>query len=388
MLTNRSWLIIATLFMAAACGGSSTIGNSPCEGPNPPASCGVTCANDQQCDSGYHCNAQGACYAECTASGGECGNGYSCDGNGRCQPGNSEPPDADNCPRIEVTVSELIPTVQLLIDQSGSMNEPFGGVTRWQAMRSALVNQNDGIVLQLQGSVIFGATLYTSTGGNAGGTCPQLEEVPYALNNYEAIDALLRNNDPVVDTPTAESVNAVVDAFPPPNPQTPGPRILVLVTDGNPDNCVDPDAHDLSSQSLSESAVQNAYTKGIDTYVLSVGDEVSIPHLQRLANAGKGQPLATGTEPFYVALNPEELVAAFEQIVGGIRTCTFTLDGQVTDPSKGTVTLNGAPLEYGTDWTVRGGSTLELLGQACDTFLGQSNAQLSAEFECDGVVVL
>jgi hypothetical protein len=208
-----------------------------------------------------------------------------------------------------------------------------------------------------------------------------------ALYNQQAITDLLYSNSPRSDTPTAESIAAVANAFPPENPDAPGPRIIVLATDGNPDNCVDPDAHDLSSQILSETATQEAYAKGIQTYVLSVGNEVSEPHLQRMANAGQGLPLDSGNATFYVANNPAELVNAFQQIVGGARTCTFTVNGNVTQPETGTVELNGVPLEYGTDWAMPNQTTLELLGAACDTFLNEQNVDLSAEFDC-GTVVL
>lgn len=386
MLNRYGLATLFILLLATACG-SGSLGNGPCDGPNPAAACGASCTGDQGCDPGYFCNTQNQCYAECTPGGNECSNGYTCDQDGRCQPGNNTGPDGgDNCPRVQVTVDPQTPTVQLLIDQSGSMTEPFGNTNRWQAVRTALVGQ-DGAVSQLESSVIFGATLYSSIGGNAGGTCPLLEEVAPAFNNRDAIADLLLSNSPRSDTPTAESIREVANAFPPVDPNAPGPRIIVLATDGNPDNCVDPDAHDLSSQILSETATQEAYGKGIQTYVLSVGDDVSVPHLQRLANAGKGLPLDSGNATFYVANNPAELVSAFQEIVGGVRTCTLTVNGAVTQPESGFVQLNGVTLDYGVDWIMPNQTTLELLGEACSTFLSEPNVDLNAEFECGAVVL-
>ncbi|MEM9490688.1 MAG: hypothetical protein AAGC55_16190, partial [Myxococcota bacterium] len=234
--------------------------------------------------------------------------------------------------------------------------------------------------------VIFGASLYSSiNGNNDGGTCPMLAEVAPSMNNFEAISQLLLDNEPTVDTPTAEAISAVAAAFPPAD----GPRIIVLATDGNPDTCADPDAHDANSQRLSEEAVQGAFaTQNLETYVLSVGDDVAVPHLQRLANAGRGVDLDTGTETFYVANNPDELLGAFNEIIRGTRTCTFTLDSIVTDPTAGTVTLNGTELVLDTDWVLTDQTTLDLIGDACQTFLNEDIAELSAEFECGAVIIV
>jgi hypothetical protein len=382
-MKNALWTA-AALLLATACGPTSIIGTGPCEGPSPAASCGVSCADEGDCDYGFYCNAQYECYAECTPGGGQCADGYSCDLNGRCQPSGTGPD--DSCPRVAVRVEQVTPTVQLLIDQSGSMAEQFGNTTRWRALRTALVSQG-GIIAQLQDKVIFGATLYSSIGGDAGGTCPLLEKAPPALGNLDAIYDLMYANQPRRDTPTAESIIAVTNTFPPVDPDAPGPRIIVLATDGNPDNCVDPDAHDLSSQILSENAAQAAYAQGIDMYILSVGDEVSVPHLQRMANAGRGLPLDTGDAPFYVANDPAELVDAFQQIIGGAQTCTFAVDGNVTNPDSGIVKLNGVTLDYGTDWIMSNQTTLELLGAACDTFLYAQDATLTADFACGAVVL-
>jgi len=252
-----------------------------------------------------------------------------------------------------------------------------------------LVAPVNGVITTLQSSVEFGAALYTSNGGSAGGTCPMLQEVAPARDNQPAISTLLFANQPSGDTPTAESIDRVTAGFPGPDPDKPRPRIIVLATDGNPDTCVDADAHDLASQMKSEASVQAAYAAGLQTFVLSVGDEVALAHLQKLANAGQGVPLDTGTEKYYVANNPAELVDGFAQIILGVRSCVLNLNGAIAPggESEGIVTLNGAVLEYGSDWIMLDGDTMELLGAACDMWLTVADVTLTAEFPC-GVVVL
>lgn len=378
------------LVALAACG-SSHIGNNQCEGPEPAAFCDQVCSATEPCPSGSYCGAGGTCTADCTFGGSECGTGYQCTDDGHCVAAgttpDSRPVDARDCPSVDVAVAPQTPTVQLLIDQSGSMNDDFGGVSRWNAVRTALVDPNGGAVTLLENQVKFGASLYTSLGGNAGGACPMLQETSPAFGNRAAIAALLEANVPQSDTPTAESVTMVADTFVPVDPNTPGPRIIILATDGNPDNCVDPDAHNAASQMMSEMAVQGAYAKGIYTYVLSVGDQVALAHLQHLANAGQGLDLANGNATFYVANNSAELVAAFNDIIRGVRSCTFMVDGQVQDPTAGMVNLNGTLLQYGTDWTMPDATTIELLGDACQTFLNDDVVELTAQFPC-GTVIL
>jgi len=388
--TRTAISTIALAALVAACG-NGQIGSAqlaPCQTQPPAPECDDECTADEDCATGFYCGGDGTCTADCTVGGGQCGSGQECDDEGRCIDDGTGP-DAADCPGVGVQLSPLIPTVWLLIDQSGSMNDSFGGGTRWQAVTEALVDPTNGVVKQLEDRVIFGASLYTSNGGNAGGVCPILTERAPALLNYAQIDDLMRTNSPAGDTPTSESIDAIAGVFPLPDPERPAPRIIVLATDGNPDNCVDPDAHDLGSQMMSEASVQAAYAGGVLTYVLSVGDGVAQTHLQRLANAGVGEPLDTGTEPYYVATSPAQLVDAFDEIIRGARSCTFALDGSVdlAEACSGTVLLNGTPLECGVDWQLTDETTLELLGAACDTFKHQDNVILSAEFPC-GVVVL
>lgn len=390
MRTKPTWLLMSAMLLAAAsC--SSNVGGAkpgPCESDKPPAECATACANDIECSGGFHCGDDKTCTAECTPTGNECADGYACDPKGRCQVD-----DGTNCPNVRFQGAALKATVQLLIDQSGSMNQPFpnqGDPSRWNAVRTALISQN-GVVATLQNRVAFGASLYTSHNGTTTGQqCPLLKNSAAAKEgNLASIQTLLNNNNPDDDTPTAEAVTAVTNAF----PQATGPRVLVLATDGIPDTCADPDAHDdptkaLLAQQGSEQAVQTAFTKGIETYVLAVGPDVSAAHLQRLANAGKGFDLATGNAQFYPANNQAELNAAFNAIIGNARTCQFTLDAEVSDATKGTVTLNGNPLALDTDWHLLNPTTLELIGTACDTFLNLDNVDLQADFECGGAVII
>ena len=386
--------VIASPLLAlllAACGGSGGSAG-PCDGLRPDPACSTPClGNDDRCPVGFYCGPQGTCTADCTPYGGECGTGNSCDNRGHCFPDDSLL-DASACPNVTVSPMPRIPSVQLLIDQSGSMTQRFGNTDRWNAVKSALISSS-GVITTLQDRVVFGASLYTYD-RNQGATCPRITKTPMrAINNRGAIATLLDGASPSADTPTGESIQKVIQDFqanPPPPNSVP---IILLATDGEPDRCADPDAHDATSRQLSVTAAQQAFTAGIRTIVLSVGDEVGDDHLQQVANAGAGQPIATGTAQFYKANNPAELSAALSSIITGVLSCEFDLSGtvDVSRAAEGYVEMSGGgcsrqgQLTFGTDWEMVDDDTIRIRGGACDA-LKAGACTLQATFAC-GIVV-
>ena len=308
--------------------------------------------------------------------------------------------DANTCARIQVDLAEQVPTVMLLVDRSGSMTAGFGNTDRWNATYGTLMNASTGVVKDLENRVRFGAALYTSKNGFAGtegleglpaGTCPMLAEVAPALGNHAAIDTMYGPKLPITDTPTGASLVAVTATLA--AVTEPGPKIIVVATDGEPDSCTIPNPANDSERDETRgeaiAAAQAAYAAGIETYVISVGDQVGAAHLQDMANAGTG--LAVGgasNATFYTALSPDQLIAAFDDIIAGVRSCIFTLDGQVSDEadSGGTVTFDGVELDEGTGWRLNDASTLELLGASCDALLAGGEHTVEATFECGAIV--
>jgi hypothetical protein len=391
------------VLLVAACGAKSPIG--PCE-ENPPApecmqQCDPTPGAANTCPAGYHCAPDGFCDAQCTVGGGECGSNSVCTSDGYCQQLDGDAnlgPDAD-CPDVHFTAQQTIPTVQLILDQSGSMTAAYGGSTRWNAMRNALIDPTTGVVTNLDASVVFGVTLYSGTSQDDGTglqvgipPCPGLTSQPRALNNYAAINTLLQGAAPIEDTPTAPTIDAVIADFQANPPMAGSPPIIVLATDGLPDTCENADPRNTAEQNAANAtavaAAQRAWMAGIKLFYLSVGDDVTDAHAQQMANAGAGLDPVAGTAPFYRASNPAELQAAFATIIGGVVSCQLDLDGSVdpTQAASGTVTLDGNALMYGTDWDLVDNDTIELLGAACDTLQNTSNPTVTAVFPCGAVI--
>jgi len=394
-------LASAVTTFAASCGSSST-GTPPCDSVYA-GKCGGTCSSDFTCPDGLYCGISGTCTADCASGAAGCPSGQVCNVKGRCIPaggeggsggmggidfvtssGTGDGPDA--CADVNVNFEKQIPTVMLLIDQSGSMTASFGNGDRWSVLYDTLMDPTNGVVKKLEKDVRFGLALYTSNDGNAGGVCPMLAKVPLALNNHAAIDAVYAPQSPEGETPTGESITAVAAdllAF-----QEPGPKIIVLATDGEPDTCAVPNPQNGQPESIA--AAQAAFQKDVRTFVISVGAEVSLDHLQDVANAGAGLPIGGADDaPYYQALNQQALLDAFDKIINGVRSCVLKLNGIVdeTSANEGNVYLDGQSLPYNdpNGWRLNGPDEIELLGTACDT-IKQGDHSISVQFPC-GIVV-
>jgi hypothetical protein len=161
------------------------------------------------------------------------------------------------------------------------------------------------------------------------------------------------------------------------------PPVIVLATDGLPNDCST--GQDTSAQSVV--SAKNAYAAGVRLFIIGIAG-VADQFLQDMANAGAGVQSGQPNAPYYTSNSPAQMTAAFQQIIGGVLSCDLAINGTV-DPSQassGQVTLNGAPLQYGSDWTLINGNTIELLGSACDTFKNSSNPTVSATFSCGAVI--
>jgi len=404
----------AALAFAIHCGSSGGSTFAECEALFGDR-CGVPCATDEQCADGLFCSG-GFCNAQCGPGKG-CDNGLLCTTRGRCDApgfggddgsaGDDGGVGGDACVDLNVTLDRKTPTILVLVDRSGSMtSNAFGDAgTRWDALKRVLLD--GGVIQNLQGEVDFGLSMYSNANPASG--CPNLIGVPYARNNFDAIRAVLGPAGTAPDTPTGESILriagitdagltdgglAALDAGG-------GEKVILLVTDGDPDYCGNPRANDppldpgevQRAKDIAVASAQRAFSAGIKTYVLAIGDEVATTHQQEMANAGLGLPLnAADAAPFFRPSDPAQLVAQITQIITGARSCTYALNGRVQPgfEAQGTVLLNGTRLVFGdpNGWRLNSPSEIELVGEACRTVRTAINATLSASFPCGGVVIL
>jgi hypothetical protein len=420
----RSWLSIVLIALGGlviyACSGAGSDG-PPFGGggtggvildcatlTNPPSDCDKSCTSDSECTASF-CENNTKCVAQCTATEG-CGGGSTCNLRGRCIPdigtgGMGGTGGGNACQSVTITPSRSIPNVMFLVDQSGSMIQPFGGGDRWEAAHTAITS----IISQLDSIVRFGLTTYQSAnGGSTPDECPIFDtQVDFAMDNFGPINMSFPASFPGgEDTPTGDSIDVLVDIIQADPPPTEGPTIIVLATDGEPDTCEIPDNNEAEGRREALLAAEAAHSAGFDLFMLSVGTAVGQEHLKAMANLGigldqnLGLPLPGGEDPdnpsegapFWVGDNPQSLEDAFNAIISASISCDIQMDRRFDDVDKacaeGDVRLNGSPLDCPTEWRVKPevDDVIELVGSACDT-LKSGDVTFSAVFPCGAIVV-
>ncbi len=335
--------------------------------------------------------------------------------------------DEMGCNDLMVETKEVTPTVLLLVDNSSSM---FSPMDFWTPLQNVLMKAEEGVVASLQDKVRFGFTSYRGSSTPSDPACPNLFEVDYDLNNYDAIKTIYDQQStewmPGLkwETPTGAAIQKAVAKLAAYNPDPPGPKYIVLVTDGNPNTCVALDPQCGSDESIK--AVQDAKAMGIGTYAVGIGDIImnnsgcepqwgrcGVLHLQDIANAGQGLPVQAppeglkyqactptnvlaatyagaaetpGTAPYFTAANEAELKTALSGLLNSVVSCTYDMDAKVVgNPALGTVKINGVEVPYNdpNGWKLEDNQVqVTLQGTACDTFKSTPNAELFVSFPC------
>ena len=313
----------------------------------------------------------------------------------------------DECNKVEIAFAPRIPSVFILVDRSSSMFER----SLWNPLKDGVL----AVVDALDAEIRFGFSAYT---GAQGMQCPLLTAlVPFADQNYAAIK---RAYDMVTapqykgETPTSLAVQEVTKALL--KEPADGPKYIVLVTDGEPDFCDDPNP--TCSRDAVVAAVQSAHAQGIGTFILSIGGEVDTAHVRDVANAGAGQPVedrqmavqyqcpasmatyaaASGSAPFFEPdVNDRAgLVSALSNAIAGARSCVFDLQGRVKIDlalaGEGIVELDGKRIPYAATanegYRMNSETQLELLGAACMQLKQPTTQRVLIDFPCKAIELL
>lgn len=298
------------------------------------------------------------------------------------------------CADVTLDATPTTPNVIVVVDQSSSMTADFGDSNRWDALRDSLLREPDGFMFELQSQVRFGLALFSaraegSSSGPPVGMCPLLTTVPPALDNFDAISDVYAPADVIDETPTGDSLDALLTEILATPDRSDDPTIFVLATDGEPDRCEELNPQNGQEEALA--ATQRAYEAGIRTFVISVGRDVSEDHLQDMANTGLGRRDGDEDAPFYVAGDDEGLRDALREIIGGELSCVVELRGRI-DPSmacSGQVLLNGRsiPCDDPNGWEAVDEDTIELRGEACEELQSGAGATLRATFPCEAILI-
>lgn len=283
------------------------------------------------------------------------------------------------------------PSVILLIDQSASMIGRFGASTRWDVLRQSIIEPGEGLLSWLDESARIGLMLYSSLDGfEDGGECPLLQRVEARLGNADEIRRFYARAEPMPggDTPTGEAIDAAtatllaLDAEP--------AKYVLLLTDGMPDTCAEPDPQNGLDEAVD--AVARAYAAGVIVRTVGVSPDIERRGLQRMANASAGKPLelvygadADAAQPLYADTEPRALAAQLRGVIGDVRNCTIELGMPVGGARalEGHVVLDGVALEHDAadGWSFVDDDTIRVHGGACNRVLGDGQS-LAVTFPC------
>jgi hypothetical protein len=312
---------------------------------------------------------------------------------------------ADDCNKVQIDFAPRVPSVFILVDRSGSMFEH----NYWSPLEDGVL----AVIQQLESEIRFGFSSYT---GQAGMQCPQLSTVvPIADRNYAAIKqayAAITKPQFKAETPTSLAISEVSKILQ--GEPASSPKYILLVTDGEPDFCDDPNV--TCSRDAVVAAAQAAYAQGIGTFIFGVGDEVDRGHLGDVANAGTGQPVVdrqmavhyqcpnstatyaavSGNAPFFEpnVNDRAALVSALSSTISGVRSCVFDLQGKVKITlalaDQGEVAIDGVKVPYGAPdgYRMNSETELELLGAACQHLKQPDTKSVSIDFPCKAVELL
>jgi hypothetical protein len=310
----------------------------------------VECVDSSDCPQERYCSA-GTCSPDaCSADDDACTMDdkarmtCSADGSGLieepCGPGKRCELGADGatCERLPCW-----PQVMLMLDASGSMCADYGGVSRWEALRSALLDPDDGLLRSYEAALDIGAAIFAGSPANpfvdistpaipipptncdqtaapAPMHCPELVLVSPARDNAGAIDAAAPSINFNGMSPTHKAVTAVLDPLLADANADARATYLILITDGAPQDICMGGAGGDAGESLLVDAIDRAAAAGIVTSVVNL--ETGSPQLQAYLDmvAVHGDPGNAGAHALPTN-DLEQLRQALEPLFERAMTC-------------------------------------------------------------------
>lgn len=330
---------------------------------------------------------------------------------------------SDNCNEFEMEFVPRTPTIYVLVDQSQSM---FEATDFWNKLKTGVLP----VIEQLAPDVRFGFGTYTGTNAACTGLTPG---APIAENNYTAIETAYNSLGLVNggQTPTPLAILQAKDVLL--ADPSPGDRFILLVSDGAPDFCDDPDPK--CGYDALIAAMQVAYSEGVRTLVFGIENTgVTQATFDYFAQAGMGElpnmpegvnpnsgmnncsggtgagawsnfrtlnggtaatgagkySAAGGTATAFLNSDPAALAQSILATVEGLKSCSVDLNFEIVNADRGDVFVNDQAVPLPRDqWQVApdSNSTIQLLGAACDLWQQPEVTYFGAGFPCDAIVL-
>jgi len=365
------------LVLVASCGTKHDNGNTEVDGGTTDVDSGVLTCTSTSCPDGQFCSGNGTCIDNgfCKVDG-DCMPGFGCNAAGLCE--------QSGCGGSHLNLTYIPPNVEIVLDRSCSMKKMLDGTatTKWDAAVAALSHVLDTHATDIR----WGATLFPDTTGES---CAQ-DAIPFPVANGNApgIKALLvsaqAKTDPnYPDGPCVTNIDTGIEqaATDPALGQANRQSFMMLVTDGAQSSC------SLGGGATGAvTAIMNAATAGVKTFVVGFGSEVDATQLNKFADAG-GEAL-TGANHYYQADTATALDQAFQAISALTVSCTYKVDPAPTDLSQTWVYESGNQLiprdtTHANGWDYDDANQhLTLYGPPCDHLKDLTVTMLDVIFGC------
>ena len=307
-------------------------------------------------------------------TGGSLGGGSGASGAGGTivVPTDSGGADAPECGGETFPLERKPAKVLLVLDRSGSMEDPPDGASASTTKWDLVVPSLNQVISQTDAQIPWGLKTFPE-GDVEYCTVTDAIDVQVAANNATAVTGAITRTTPRGNgTPTGDAMKAAVkylqslDAA-----GDTDQKYILLATDGEPSCVGGSETSQDTARPYAVQAVTDAVTAGYHTFVIGVSTTKTTARqaLNDMAVAGQEarpdpNPLAT---KFYLANTQSELVAAMSAITGAVVDCRFSLS--TPPPSGEHVGVRvGAEVVPAESWDFTGADkrTVEVTGEWCE----------------------
>ena len=290
--------------------------------------------------------------------------------------------DAPDCGGETFPLERKPAKVFLVLDRSGSMEDPPDGASASTTKWNLVVPSLNQVIGQTDAQIKWGLKTFPE-GDVAYCTVTDTIDVQIAASNAAAVTAAITRTTPKGNgTPTGDAMKAAVkylkslDAA-----GDTDQKYVLLATDGEPSCVGGSETSQDTARPYAVQAVTDAATAGYHTFVIGVSTTKTNARqaLNDMAVAGlearpDPNPLAT---KFYLANTQSELVAAMSAITGVVVDCRFSLSNPPPTGEQHVGVRLGGEVVPADNWDFAAGDrqTIEVTGEWCDRIKsGQADA--------------
>jgi hypothetical protein len=291
------------------------------------------------------------------------------------------------CDEMTITAGDIPPNLMLIVDTSGSMNDPTAsgsGRTKLQDTKDAL----DHLLDSGAGHIRFCWLHFPKdpTGDNHCGDAPVVE-VECGADKVEQIRQIVSGLQALGGTPTGAALRAAYD-YQVLHDETRG-NFVVLLTDGLP-TCPNGggDIENTADNKLATDAISDLHAAGIDSFIIGLGEDLNASNpdlLNQMAEQG-GRARSQGVK-YYQANSMNELQLVLQEIQGAVLDCVLTLEVVPEYPSYLWMMFDGVKIDRDGDhvngWDYDEGSNqIMVYGPACDQLRSGSVTKIDVKMGC------